>query len=203
MRSRNRRIRKNGTSLRRASTLRSTASPLRAVKVYAPWCKTCRAFDLRYRKLASRFGDSKRDASKPIARGGRARFAEMELRDDNEGILRALLPRSKQPISLPYVLLYKGGRMERDFRCTPKTFRALVDAVEEMAADPVLVRGGSAGASVGDGEASGANDGVSKRSRETNGGASTTDVTTAGEAAMAKGRGLGAAQSYLSTLGTR
>jgi len=177
---------------------------LSVVKVYAGWCKTCKVFDVRYRKLASQFGDGRGNSktrgggSARISERVRVRFAEMELKDRNQEILSSILSSSKQPISLPYILMYKGSKgIARDFRCTPKEFRKLVDAVNELA-DPVFSEEIVADDRSGRG-------GSERLNMEPyiNGDDSATSRETLDATAAASAKGLGAAQSYLSTLTLR
>mmetsp|Transcript_4388 Transcript_4388/g.8446 ORF Transcript_4388/g.8446 Transcript_4388/m.8446 type:complete len:365 (-) Transcript_4388:235-1329(-) len=191
---------------------------LSVVKVYASWCKTCQIFDMRYRKLASQYGDkydtikknaaadsSSGNSARNIAKKGRVRFAEMELKDENAEILMSILSKSKQPLSLPYILMYyKGsgsrttnnnGMVMRDFQCSPKKFRLLVDAVEELTSsdsEEISV--------VANGE-----EGLNHRSLPLNGGdlASSSQRSmdgTSSTTTTALMNGVGATQSYLSTL---
>eukprot|EP00579_Thalassiosira_antarctica_P032941 CAMPEP_0202000412 /NCGR_PEP_ID=MMETSP0905-20130828/6765_1 /ASSEMBLY_ACC=CAM_ASM_000554 /TAXON_ID=420261 /ORGANISM="Thalassiosira antarctica, Strain CCMP982" /LENGTH=981 /DNA_ID=CAMNT_0048556881 /DNA_START=139 /DNA_END=3084 /DNA_ORIENTATION=- len=108
---------------------------LSVVKVYASWCKTCKVFDVRYRKLASQFGD-KYDSKTgtEITQMGRVRFAEMQFDNPNNEEMCKVLNATK----LPYIFLYKGskGKM-KEFQCSPTKFKMLTDAVNEYA-DPVV-----------------------------------------------------------------
>lgn len=111
---------------------------LSVVKVYASWCKTCKVFDMRYRKLASQLGDKYDDAgpgpgdSAKITREGRVRFAEMMYDDPMNEEMCKLLNATK----LPYILMYKGSKGKvKDFQCSPSKFQMLIDAVNEFA-DP-------------------------------------------------------------------
>jgi len=108
---------------------------LSVVKVYASWCKTCKVFDVRYRKLASQFGD-KYDSKTgtEITQKGRVRFAEMQFDNPNNEEMCKVLNATK----LPYIFLYKGskGKM-KEFQCSPTKFKMLTDAVNEYA-DPVV-----------------------------------------------------------------
>ncbi|KAL3808360.1 hypothetical protein ACHAXA_003848 [Cyclostephanos tholiformis] len=101
-------------------------------------------FDMRYRRLASQFGDDQpgtRD-NVIVKKRGRARFAEMQYDNPNNKEMCQLLNATK----LPYILMYKGSRGKVDeFQCSPAQFQRLIDAVNELA-DPqtVLVDGGTA-----------------------------------------------------------
>ena len=105
------------------------------VKVFASWCQTCKKVDLRYRKLASKFGDKYTDArdTPAIKQRGKARFAELQYDNlQNEELCDSVLGTK----SFPYILMYKRqeGKI-REFHCTPAKFQMLVDTVEELAED--------------------------------------------------------------------
>mmetsp|Transcript_22753 Transcript_22753/g.31797 ORF Transcript_22753/g.31797 Transcript_22753/m.31797 type:complete len:354 (-) Transcript_22753:1048-2109(-) len=106
---------------------------LSVVKVFARWCKTCAAFDLRYRKLNSKEGD-KFDVAGNLVEPGRVRFAEMDYNLNEE--LCGLLGATK----LPYIIIYKGtsGKVA-EFQCGPSSFQRVIDNVNEFA-DPVVER---------------------------------------------------------------
>lgn len=111
------------------------------VKVYANWCRTCKAFDTRYRKLASQLGDKYNDTKSgkeaDIILRGKAKFAEMEYADSNAKLLAALLGTDK--ISLPYILVYQGSDgLVKSFQCAPKNINTLVETVNEQT-DNVIV----------------------------------------------------------------
>eukprot|EP01082_Thalassiosira_pseudonana_P010685 g9526.t1 g9526 contig37:162022-163377(+) len=117
---------------------------LSVVKVYASWCKTCKVFDVRYRKLASQLGD-KYDASDAtqIAQKGRARFAEMQYDNPANEEMCKLLNATK----LPYILLYKGSKGKVDeFQCGPADVQKLIDAVNEFADSEEEIANGAGGA---------------------------------------------------------
>ncbi|KAL7544012.1 hypothetical protein ACHAXR_013549 [Thalassiosira sp. AJA248-18] len=106
---------------------------LSVVKVYASWCKTCKVFDVRYRKLASQLGDNYNNndpssADNPTSKGP-VRFAEMQFDDPNNEEMCRLLNATK----LPYILMYKGSKGKvADFQCGPAKFQMLIDAVNEL-----------------------------------------------------------------------
>jgi len=104
---------------------------LSVVKVFARWCKTCAAFDLRFRKLNSKEGD-KFDVNGNLVEAGRVRFAEMDYNLNEE--LCGLLGATK----LPYIIMYKGtsGKVA-EFQCGPSSFQRVIDNVNEFA-DPSL-----------------------------------------------------------------
>jgi len=113
----------------------SEADRLCVIKVFATWCQTCKKIDLRYRKLASKFGDKYTDArdTPAIKQRGKARFAELQYDNpQNQDLCDSVL----RTTSFPYILMYKRqeGKI-REFHCTPAKFQMLVDAVEELAED--------------------------------------------------------------------
>lgn len=99
------------------------------VKVYANWCKICKKFDLRYKKLAKTDGD--RVDAHGVIKPGRVRFAEMEFSTNEE------LCRSLGATKLPYILLYKGATSIEDaithFQAGPSQFQVVVNAVNKYA----------------------------------------------------------------------
>ncbi|KAL7521054.1 hypothetical protein ACHAWX_005748 [Stephanocyclus meneghinianus] len=110
---------------------------LSVVKVYASWCKTCQVFDVRYRKLASQYGDTYDSAGTHIDQYGRVRFGEMEY-DQNEEMCRLL-----NATKLPYIIMYKGSKGKvAEFQCGPGKFQKLIDAVNEFADSEEDVAGG-------------------------------------------------------------
>lgn len=160
---------------------------LSVVKVYATWCKTCKVFDMRYRKVASQFGDryddSKTGKSAHTAKRGRARFAEMKYDGKNEEILSAIL--GTHSIPLPYILMYKGSKGSvKGFQCTPNKVQMLTDAVNELA-DPVVKESfGEHGNSIGEANGVDGPDPLSKPS----------------DAAATTQKSVGATNTYLSKL---
>jgi thiol-disulfide isomerase/thioredoxin len=123
---------------------------LTVIKVYASWCQTCRKIDMRYRKLASKFGDKYNNntnnnninssttteqatTSSPIKERGKVRFAELQYDNPaNEDLCNNVL----EATSFPYFLMYRLQQGQiRGFHCTPAKFQMLVDTVEELLAD--------------------------------------------------------------------
>lgn len=96
------------------------------IKLYAPFCKACRAFGVKFRHLASVKGDRVNAAGEAKA-GGQARFGEIEYSSNiklckNLGIKK-----------FPYVLIYRGGERSEQLSgivCKQKT--AINDIVAAM-----------------------------------------------------------------------
>lgn len=119
------------------------------IKVYASWCQTCKKIDLRYRKLASKFGDKYNNdnnninggttvtdqttTSPPIKQRGQVRFAELQYDNPaNEDLCNNVL----EATSFPYFLMYRRQQGQiRRFHCTAAKFQMLVNAVEELLAE--------------------------------------------------------------------
>lgn len=105
------------------------------IKVYASWCQACKKFDLRYRKLASKYSDkyttnTKGTTPAEIKQQGKIRFAELQYDNpQNEDLCDSVLGTT----SFPYILIYKRqeGKI-RGFHCTPAKFQLLVNTVEEL-----------------------------------------------------------------------
>jgi len=121
---------------------------LTVIKVYASWCQTCKKIDIRYRKLASKFGDkynnnnnnninggttTDQTTTSPIKERGKVRFAELQYDNPaNEDLCNNVL----EATSFPYFLMYRRQQGQiRGFHCTPAKFQMLVDTVEELLAD--------------------------------------------------------------------
>lgn len=99
------------------------------MKVYASWCATCKKFDLRYRKIASQYGDK---LNADNNERGQVRFAEMQYdKEENREMCNVL-----NATSFPYIIMYKGSKGKiREFQCTPAKVNLLVDAIKEELAD--------------------------------------------------------------------
>ena len=102
------------------------------MKVYASWCTTCKKFDLRYRKIASQYGDKQHADNNNNQRLGQVRFAEMQYdKEENREMCNVL-----NATSFPYIIMYKGSKGKiREFQCTPAKFNLLVDAIKKELAD--------------------------------------------------------------------
>lgn len=120
------------------------------IKVYASWCHTCKKFDLRYRKLASKFGDKYYDSSDVnidasstailgekcstiLSKRGQVRFAELRYDfPQNEELFDSVLHDVCETVSFPYILMYKRqeGKV-RGFGCTPAEFQMLADIMAD------------------------------------------------------------------------
>ena len=102
------------------------------MKVYASWCTTCKKFDLRYRKIASQYGDKQQQTDNNNNQRGQVRFAEMQYdTEENREMCNVL-----KATSFPYIIMYKGSKGKiREFQCTPAKVNMLVDAIKEELAN--------------------------------------------------------------------
>jgi thiol-disulfide isomerase/thioredoxin len=102
---------------------------LSVIKVYASWCKTCKVFDVRYRKLANRLGGGGDDDNNLQSETSLVRFAEMQYDNPNNTEMCQLLNATK----LPHILIYRGHQGKvADFQCTPANFQLLIDTVNGL-----------------------------------------------------------------------
>jgi len=96
------------------------------VKFYAPFCKACRAFGIKFRKLATEKGDRINAAGETI-RAGDARFGEIEYSSNIK------LCKSLSVKKFPTVLLFRGGKnSEKLSEIVCKQTTAIDDIVAEM-----------------------------------------------------------------------
>lgn len=96
------------------------------VKFYASWCKTCKKFDFRFKKLALKEAD-KLNKNGKLVEGGRVRFAEIELQEN----LR--LCHTLGIKKLPFIHYYKAGVGKIDgYKCTPKEFNKVIEDVNRF-----------------------------------------------------------------------
>jgi hypothetical protein len=96
------------------------------IRLYAPFCKACRAFGVKFRKLASQKGD-RVNAAREIVRSGKVRFGEIEYTSNIK------LCKNLGVNKFPSVLIFRGGsKSERltEIVCKPKT--TMEDIIAEM-----------------------------------------------------------------------
>lgn len=96
------------------------------VKIGAKWCRVCKAFDLRWHKLANQLADKL--VGEQVTERGLVRFAEIEF-TENEDLCRGL-----QATKLPHVLVFRGalgsaGLLDH-FQCGPAAFDRVIDTVD-------------------------------------------------------------------------
>lgn len=97
------------------------------IKLYAPYCKACRAFGVKFRKLASERGDRVNAAGDAIHEGN-ARFGEIDYASNLK------LCKNLGVKKFPTVLIFRGGpgrsKQLSEIVCKQKT--AIDDIVGEM-----------------------------------------------------------------------
>lgn len=95
------------------------------IRFYAPFCKACRAFGIKFRKLATERGD-RTNAAGGVVRRGDARFGEIEY-SSNVRLCKNLSIKT-----FPAVIIYRGGeRAERLSEIVCKQ-TAIEDIISEM-----------------------------------------------------------------------
>jgi thiol-disulfide isomerase/thioredoxin len=90
------------------------------IKLYAPFCKACKAFGKKFRKLAIDRGDAINSIGE-IARHGDARFGEIEY-SSNTQLMKDLGIKK-----FPTVVIYRGSEMLSEITCKN-------DAIEKITA---------------------------------------------------------------------
>lgn len=95
--------------------------------VYTNWCKTCKQFDVRFKKVASIWGQ-KIGGSGGGGFSNRARFAQMEY-SKNEELCKML-----EATKVPCILIYKREEgLVSGFTCPPRQVQRLIDALHQYA----------------------------------------------------------------------
>jgi len=80
------------------------------IKFYAPYCKACKAFGVKFRKLAIDRGD-RLNAMGQVVLVGDSRFGEIEMSSN------VILCKKLQIKKFPTVLIYKGGERLSEVLC--------------------------------------------------------------------------------------
>jgi thiol-disulfide isomerase/thioredoxin len=95
------------------------------IRFYAPFCKACRAFGIKFRKLATERGE-RTNAAGGVVRRGDARFGEIEY-SSNVRLCKNLSIKT-----FPAVIIFRGGvRAERLSEIVCKQ-TAIDDIISEM-----------------------------------------------------------------------
>ena len=90
------------------------------IKLYAPFCRACKSFNLKFRKLAIDRGDATNSIGE-IARHGDARFGEIDY-GSNTKLVKELGIKK-----FPTVVIYRGSEMLSEITCKH-------DAIENITA---------------------------------------------------------------------
>eukprot|EP00904_Undaria_pinnatifida_P009536 jgi/Undpi1/5712/HiC_scaffold_2.g00986.m1 len=101
--------------------MEENANEIVVVKVYAGFCRACKAFDRKYRALALDYEEA----------GANIKFFEMDWMQTRD------LCKSLQVKKLPHLELYAGerGRLE-SFVCGPSKAGVLKEKLDALLADP-------------------------------------------------------------------
>eukprot|EP00571_Detonula_confervacea_P001167 CAMPEP_0172315184 /NCGR_PEP_ID=MMETSP1058-20130122/24341_1 /TAXON_ID=83371 /ORGANISM="Detonula confervacea, Strain CCMP 353" /LENGTH=171 /DNA_ID=CAMNT_0013029211 /DNA_START=298 /DNA_END=814 /DNA_ORIENTATION=+ len=98
------------------------------IKLHAPYCKACRTFGIKFRKLATEKGDRMNAAGEAI-RSGDARFGEIEYSSSIK------LCKNLGVKKFPTVLIFRGGdRSERlsEIVCKQSAIESIVSEMDQL-----------------------------------------------------------------------
>lgn len=99
-----------------------------ATRLFAPYCKACKAFGVKFRKLALEKGD-KINAAGVVVHHGIARFGEIEY-SSNIKLCKHLKVKK-----FPTVLIYRGGKegeLIGEIDCKNISIENLVSATDQL-----------------------------------------------------------------------
>ena len=105
-----------------------TDNRLCVIKLYAPFCKACRAFGVKFRKLALERGD-RINAAGEIVHTGIARFGEIEY-SSNIKLCKHLSVKK-----FPTVLIYRGGSVKErigEIDCRNVSIENLISEMDQL-----------------------------------------------------------------------
>jgi len=105
-----------------------TDDRLCVIKLYAPFCKACKAFGVKFRKLAIERGD-RINAAGEVVRPGIARFGEIEY-SSNIKLCRYL-----EVKKFPTVLIYDGGQGKKrvgEIDCRNISIESLLSEMDQV-----------------------------------------------------------------------
>lgn len=95
------------------------------IKMHAPYCKACRAFGVKFRKLATDRGDRLNAAGEAI-HSGDARFGEIEYSSSIK------LCKDLGVKKFPTVLIFRGGRRLGEILCKQTAIENIVDEMDHF-----------------------------------------------------------------------
>mmetsp|Transcript_57555 Transcript_57555/g.67189 ORF Transcript_57555/g.67189 Transcript_57555/m.67189 type:complete len:245 (-) Transcript_57555:204-938(-) len=104
---------------------------LTIIKFYAPWCKSCAKFAMRFKKLAMKNGDLF-DSKDNMLKKGEVRFAEIEYSPKNDPMFRTL-----NVMGYPYVHVYRGAERLSEFPCGPSNFQLVIKTMNKFLGRPM------------------------------------------------------------------
>lgn len=98
------------------------------IKLYAPYCKACKAFGVKFRKLAIDRGDGV-NAMGQTVRIGDARFGDLEY-SSNVKLCKDLAVKA-----FPTVLIYQNGKRLREIRCKSNAIQQIESEMDQLIVD--------------------------------------------------------------------